>query len=239
MSMATSIRACMPSASSGSDSSIVVFFSGVNIMNTKVQYTTLVGGMPAIPSQVDAVAARTRAINSAGVRSHPLDLFDQRIIDDMINDTGRRCIFPPDADCITYQSYASGTAPLDTDNDGMPDTWETAHGLNPSVASDGPALHSNGYSNLENYINHLAGDEFDEGSPVEPSTGDVKVCIDDHTSANNVTDNGHLRCEYGHAESGTCAASMSVTSGTEGAGGGLSMGPMMARGNGDRACCGR
>ena len=34
----------------------------------------------------------------------------------------------------------------------MPDVWETAQGLNPSSAADGPQLYASGYSNLERYL---------------------------------------------------------------------------------------
>jgi hypothetical protein len=57
-----------------------------------------------------------------------------------------------------YPTLAAGTPPTDTDHDGMPDSWETAHGLNPSSAADGPQISPNGYTNLENYLNELAGD---------------------------------------------------------------------------------
>ncbi len=50
------------------------------------------------------------------------------------------------------------TAPVDTDGDGMPDAWETANGLNPNDATDGAKVASNGYTNLENYINSLVAD---------------------------------------------------------------------------------
>src|SRR5688572_1855952 len=45
-------------------------------------------------------------------------------------------------------------AGFDTDNDGMPDTWETAHGLNPTVASPGD-FDADGYSNIEEYVNEV------------------------------------------------------------------------------------
>ena len=46
-------------------------------------------------------------------------------------------------------------APKDTDGDGMPDEWETAHGLNPNNATDGNTVQADGYTNLEHYLNKL------------------------------------------------------------------------------------
>ena len=48
--------------------------------------------------------------------------------------------------------------PTDSDHDGMPDAWEIARGLDPDDGSDGAALAANGYTNVENYLNELAGD---------------------------------------------------------------------------------
>lgn len=45
--------------------------------------------------------------------------------------------------------------PQDTDNDGIPDEWETVHGLNPNDASDAVKVAPNGYLNIENYINSI------------------------------------------------------------------------------------
>jgi rhamnogalacturonan endolyase len=52
-------------------------------------------------------------------------------------------------------ALASGLAPTDTDGDGMPDWWEQAAGTNPLVA-DNNIVNSDGYTNLEHYINSLA-----------------------------------------------------------------------------------
>ena len=49
-------------------------------------------------------------------------------------------------------------APADSDGDGMPDDWETAHGLNPADAADGIARDAEGYTNLEHYLNALVAD---------------------------------------------------------------------------------
>ncbi len=55
-----------------------------------------------------------------------------------------------------YGTLAGGTAPTDTDQDGMPDAWETKYGLNPNNASDATGDFDNtGYTNIEKYINGL------------------------------------------------------------------------------------
>jgi rhamnogalacturonyl hydrolase YesR/pectate lyase len=46
--------------------------------------------------------------------------------------------------------------PIDSDRDGMPDAWETAHGLDPRNPADGATLGSSGLSNLETYLNERA-----------------------------------------------------------------------------------
>jgi autotransporter-associated beta strand protein len=48
----------------------------------------------------------------------------------------------------------AGTSRMDTDNDGMPDAWETANGTNPAV-NDAMLIATSGYTNIENYINSI------------------------------------------------------------------------------------
>lgn len=51
----------------------------------------------------------------------------------------------------------SGTGPTDSDQDGMPDAWETEHGLDPANDADrNDDRNADGWTNLEEYINSLA-----------------------------------------------------------------------------------
>ena len=43
----------------------------------------------------------------------------------------------------------------DTDGDGIPDSWEDAHGLDKNNAEDGKAVNEDGYTNLEVYMNGI------------------------------------------------------------------------------------
>lgn len=52
-------------------------------------------------------------------------------------------------------------AVVDSDGDGLPDDYETEVGLNPNDASDGQALTTSGYSNLEVFINGVADGTID------------------------------------------------------------------------------
>ena len=62
------------------------------------------------------------------------------------------------ADWNAWPTLNATEAPADTDGDGMPDEWETAHGLNPSSAADGNTVGADGYTNLEVYLNSLVAD---------------------------------------------------------------------------------
>ncbi len=57
-----------------------------------------------------------------------------------------------------WPELKSETAATDSDGDGMPDSWETAHGTDPNNASDGNTVGSDGYTNLEVYLNSLVAD---------------------------------------------------------------------------------
>jgi pectate lyase len=138
-------------------------------------------GFVAIPSQTDAFTARDQALARAGAYAvgdgiyNPVrrDSIDQKAINDFNNGTGGNSLLD-EALLGGYPTYSAGVGYTDTDWDGIADAWETAHGLNPTNAADGPQLAANGYSNLENFLNELAGDEV-SGSRRPPAPRNPRV----------------------------------------------------------------
>jgi pectate lyase len=55
-----------------------------------------------------------------------------------------------------------GEAPLDSDGDGMPDAWESSHGLNPADYTDYSKVMISGYTAIEEYCNMLAAELLDK-----------------------------------------------------------------------------
>jgi hypothetical protein len=117
-----------------------------------------------------AAAAYTNVLANVGANVPVLDDHDKRVIQETRDGTthykGSKTGLPglPDTedDVGGYEQYASVTraANWDSDHDGMPDTWEKSHGLDASDASDGnkTKLSKVGYTNLEMYLDELAGD---------------------------------------------------------------------------------
>ena len=59
-----------------------------------------------------------------------------------------------------YMPYATALAPTDTDNDGMPDAWEIANGLDPNNPDDRNMKTPEGYTALEVYLASLMGESI-------------------------------------------------------------------------------
>ena len=74
-----------------------------------------------------------------------------------------------DVQGYTEANFGTGSRPAgyDTDNDGIPDEWEKANGLNPNNASDALLFtldKKNWYGNIEVYLNSLAQDIMLQGN---------------------------------------------------------------------------
>ena len=100
-------------------------------------------------------AAQAEASVLAGVGARNRDAVDLRILDGVRARTGR--IIDSQRDVGGWPDLAPGEPWLDSDGDGMPDDWETAHGLNPSDPADGAAdRDGDGFTHLEDWLNSLA-----------------------------------------------------------------------------------
>ncbi|WP_395373970.1 hypothetical protein [Marinicella sp. W31] len=87
------------------------------------------------------------------VGAHPRDVVAQQSITELIQRTGSwRNYRPPD-----LMAGLTPTAPLeDSDEDGMPDSWEVSQGLSPIDGDDHSTIMPSGYTAIETYINGLA-----------------------------------------------------------------------------------
>jgi hypothetical protein len=102
----------------------------------------------------EAVTAYQIVVKEAGASLHR-DAIDTRIIGYLTSLGKEGKIFKTEADAGGQGTIAGGTAPLDTDGDGIPDEWEKSHKLDPKKAADAQVIGKDGYSNLEKYLNDL------------------------------------------------------------------------------------
>lgn len=111
-----------------------------------------------------AQAAYDKIISGAGASYPRRDQVDGLMISDLMSKGTTATYVYVQTDLTTQFGFTNGgaghvygaPAPLDTDNDGMPDAWETANGLNPNVF-DALAVSTTHapYLNIEVYINNL------------------------------------------------------------------------------------
>lgn len=121
-----------------------------------------------------AQLAYEQVLNYGGC-SHRRDTIDRRIVHEARTGTalyigsksGKKGIIDTPSDVGEWPVYASGERLSDSDNDGMPDVWETANGLNPQNASDANqyTVDPRGwYTNIEVYCNWLVEDIMKAGN---------------------------------------------------------------------------
>ncbi len=114
-----------------------------------------------------ATTAYSQVLDFSGAHWWSRAAIDARIVNETRTGTGKIVAW---ADDPFNASATEGTewrslratpvttrpAGFDTDNDGMPNDWELAHGLNPNVADNNGDFDNDGYTNLEEYINEIA-----------------------------------------------------------------------------------
>jgi pectate lyase len=102
-----------------------------------------------------AEIAWKQVLAGAGTTVPRRDAVDIRLIREARTGRGKHIDHPDEVG--GFPKIKGGDAPLDTDHDAMPDTWEKMHGLDPSDPADGPKdRNGDGYTNVEEYLNMLA-----------------------------------------------------------------------------------
>lgn len=134
-------------------------------------FETAAHSKPPVPVTVlSAEDAYARVVAQAGTCKHR-DAVELRLIAQLTSLGTKGAIIADESDVGGQPAMTQVTRPagFDTDNDGMSDAWETAHGLNPSSASDGTGdYNGDGYTNLEKYLNSLADDACGVSTPTNP-----------------------------------------------------------------------
>ncbi len=148
---------------------------GVDCLPIKCEQPTATGEV----TTHSATEAYERVLAYAGASLYRDDV-DERYVNETRNGTATyrgsvtktlgRIDLVADVNGYTEANFDKGTRPagFDSDNDGIPDTWETAYGLDPNNASDATLFtldsEKKWYCNLEVYLNSLVEDIMKGGN---------------------------------------------------------------------------
>lgn len=118
--------------------------------------------MPEMTAQT-AVDAYQSVLADVGANYPHYDAVDTRVLDDVRkrgftykgSKTGIPGIVDSQKDSGGWPELKNGTPPPDSDQDGIPDTWEKTHRLNSNNPADAQEDSGDGYTHLEVYLNSL------------------------------------------------------------------------------------
>ena len=136
------------------DGTLMTNYKTATVMNTPFNH-------PGVNNQLSARDALNHVIEHVGA-SIVRDAVDDFLIDELTSyGTKGKIINTEDDNGIPNNvgSVAGGTPPQDSDQDGMPDAWEQNIGLNPNSADHNGDHDGDGYTNIEEYLSELAGDQ--------------------------------------------------------------------------------
>jgi pectate lyase len=98
-----------------------------------------------------AKEAYDAVLESAGATLPKRDAVDARVVEEVRE--GKIGLVNSQTEVGGWPAYRSAEAPQDSDSDGMPDEWETEHGLKPNRADHNGDADADGYPNLEEWLN--------------------------------------------------------------------------------------
>ncbi len=136
-----------------------VFVVPGNSVEYDATYNSVMQSSPPISSNIVATGpavALEDVLGNSGAKVPHVDAVDERILSEFRNGTGR--IIDTQEEVGGFPDLALGTARVDSDNDGMPDSWEIANGFNPDVDDSAGDSDDNGYTNIEEYLYSLTQD---------------------------------------------------------------------------------
>ena len=138
-----------------------LFFDPV-IIDGKRQVETVAQPFPAALVQTSSAKdAYPAVLATVGASLPRRDSVDARIIDSVRQRKGS--IIDSQQQVGGWPELKGAKPSIDSDDDGMPDDWERAHGLNPHDPSDGAAdKDKDGYTNLEEYLNNTDPNEYQD-----------------------------------------------------------------------------
>lgn len=145
-------------------------FKYYSIADTATTYTLFRLNTPStevasvLPGTLEtAETAYSQVLANAGACLPFRDAHDKRIMNEIQNGTATgsglfgtsKGIIDDPAVLGGWPIFTTGIVPTDTDNDGMPDDFETANSLNPNDSIDGNSFAPSGYTWLEEYLNNI------------------------------------------------------------------------------------
>jgi pectate lyase len=92
-------------------------------------------------------------LTGAGARVPYVDPVDEGVIDDVRD--GRGGMINDVSEVGGWPALPADAPPPDEDSDGMPDTWEASHDLDPSIDDSSDDRDGDGYTNVEEYLDDL------------------------------------------------------------------------------------
>lgn len=112
---------------------------------------------PMISTQTTAEKAYEWIVDNVGASLPKRDQVDAYLIDELTSLGLKGVIIRNETNTTQFPLGGpgvinSGTKPVDSDNDGIPDEFEDKWGLDKNDPSDAMVISSNGYTNLENYV---------------------------------------------------------------------------------------
>jgi pectate lyase len=132
-----------------------VGYSWQNRLLSEEWRTTTRWDAPPVNSNEMTYEYALEMLKDVGATKPIRDSVDARVVGDFEAGTGRiidNVSYPAD-----FPKFSTPQPPLDSDNDGMADSWERANGFNISINDSASDNDKDGYTNIEEYLHDLSG----------------------------------------------------------------------------------